>query len=84
MLACFSAFCCGGEEVFFGGGVVGDEGAVGAGGVGDQFEVVAPVEMGVRLREEEFGGSDDVRMRGCPGDSGLGVLMTGRGGVVSA
>ncbi len=76
-------FCCG-EKVLFGGGVVGDEGAVGAGDVGDQFEIAAPVEVGVRLREEEFGGSDDVRMWGCPGDSGMGVLMTGRGGVVIA
>ncbi len=81
-MECFSASGGGGEEVFFGGGVVGDGGAVGAGGVGDQFEVAASVEVGIGLCEEEFGSGDDIRMRGCSGESDVGRLMTDRGGVV--
>jgi len=79
---CFSASGGGGEKVLLGGGVVGDGGAVGAGGVGNQFEVAAAVEVGVRFCEKEFGSGDDIRMRGCSGESDVGGLMIDRGGVV--
>lgn len=81
-LGCFPASGGSGEEVFFGGGVVGEGGAVRARGVGDQFEVAPPVEVGVGFCEEEFGGGDDVRMWGRAGEIGVGALMTDRGGVV--
>lgn len=50
--------------------------------MGDQFEVVAAVEVGVRFCEEEFGSGDDVRMRGCLGESDVGRLIIDRSGIV--
>lgn len=73
----FPASRGGGEKVFFSDGVVSEGGAVGARGVGDQFEVAAPVEVGVGFCEKEFGRGNDVRMWGCSGESDRGVLFGG-------
>lgn len=61
--ACPSELGRGGEEVPFGGGVIGGPLAGGAGGAGDQFEVAAPKRAGVGLAEQEFGGGDDLWTR---------------------
>lgn len=76
----FSASGGGSEEILFGGGVVGEGGAAGAWGVGDQVEVTATVEVRVGFCEEEFCGGNDVRVRGYAGDPGTrvrGVLFIG-------
>ncbi|WP_258537453.1 MULTISPECIES: hypothetical protein [unclassified Rhodococcus (in: high G+C Gram-positive bacteria)] len=75
-------FRVGGEELIFGGGVIVD-GAVGAGagagGLGDQVEVAAAMEVCVGLGQEVLCGGGGLRTRCGSLKSGTGRLVIGSG-----